>query len=183
MSAPRYELIPQSDPTPATRVHVDVVEPQAPRPAEALPDYASLKVVLPAYEEVAGNKEGPSSAVIIPATVIVEPTPEYNGMPVGTDGVFFLTFMIALLFNWLGYLCAVCMSATIAGSYGALSGLGLYLIFFSKFQYDAWKHHDKDDHSSSMWLSILCLCAGVLFFVRGFMVYGAARRHARVAAQ
>ena len=40
--------------------------------------------------------------------------------------------IVSFFFSWIGYLCCACLSTTIAGRYGALSGLGLYLVFLAR---------------------------------------------------
>ena len=81
----------------------------------------------------------------------------FDGMTLGTDGMFLCTFLgkldgfcthielkplfnlfvcpydvylfsVAFLFNWVGLLAALCVSNTVAGRFGALSGFGLSIV-------------------------------------------------------
>ena len=37
-------------------------------------------------------------------------------------------FVVAFLFNWIGLLAAICMTHTVAGRFGAISGFGLSMV-------------------------------------------------------
>lgn len=37
-------------------------------------------------------------------------------------------FLVAFVFNWLGFFAAYCMTKTVAGRYGAISGFGLSVV-------------------------------------------------------
>lgn len=41
---------------------------------------------------------------------------------------FFLPFLVAFLFNWIGFFLSFCLTTSAAGRYGAISGFGLSLI-------------------------------------------------------
>lgn len=41
---------------------------------------------------------------------------------------FSLPFLVAFLFNWIGFFLSFCLTTSAAGRYGAISGFGLSLI-------------------------------------------------------
>ncbi|CAL1530858.1 unnamed protein product [Lymnaea stagnalis] len=95
-----------------------------------------------------------------------------DGIPeiaIGTDGMFICTFLISFLFNWLGFLLSLCLSNTVAGRCGALSGLGLSIVKWVVIvKHNNWGNNVADADSWLWWLLVLC---GFLLFVRGSVQY------------
>ena len=42
--------------------------------------------------------------------------------------IIFVSCPVAFVFNWLGFFAAYCMTKTVAGRYGAISGFGLSVV-------------------------------------------------------
>ena len=105
----------------------------------------------------------------IPASAV--PTDRLNGsgMTVGTDWIFFCTFIMSFLFNWLGFLMSLCITNTIAGRCGALAGLGLSMVKWVAIVKHSGFAGDLAAGESWFWW-ILMLC-GFLLFIRGCMQY------------
>ena len=80
----------------------------------------------------------------------------------GTDLAFFMAFLTAFLFNWVGFLLLMCFCHTIAARYGALAGFGLSL---SKWTLIVKRSTDmvKDENA---WLWWLVLAFGFLICMR-----------------
>ncbi|CAB3978271.1 NEDD4 family-interacting 1-like [Paramuricea clavata] len=95
----------------------------------------------------------------------------------GTDSLFALCFLVALIFNWIGFIFAYCVTDTIAGRYGALSGFGLSLI---KWVF-ILKHSKccKDLAFEDAWLWWLFALLGWLVFIRGILVYAQVKKSVR----
>eukprot|EP01147_Barroeca_monosierra_P004829 gene4829-8676_t len=53
----------------------------------------------------------------------------------GTDISFLLSFLMSFFFHMIGFLLAFCISTTLAGRYGAMSGFGLSLVKVAAFFY------------------------------------------------
>lgn len=85
----------------------------------------------------------------------------------GTDFMFLSAFIIAFLFNWIGFLMLTCFFHTIAARYGALSGFGLSL---AKWTLIVKKSTDLASHESS-WLWWLIMSFGCLICVRALIQY------------
>lgn len=92
-----------------------------------------------------------------------------SGMPVGTDWIFFCTFVMSFLFNWLGFLMSLCITNTVAGRCGALAGLGLSMVKWVAIVKHSGFAGDLAAGESWFWW-ILMLC-GFLLFIRGCMQY------------
>lgn len=91
------------------------------------------------------------------------------GMTVGTDWIFFCTFVMSFLFNWLGFLMSLCITNTVAGRCGALAGLGLSMVKWVAIVKHSGFAGDLAAGESWFWW-ILMLC-GFLLFIRGCMQY------------
>ncbi|GFR83135.1 NEDD4 family-interacting protein 1-like [Elysia marginata] len=90
-------------------------------------------------------------------------------MTIGTDGMFICTFLISFLFTWIGFLLSLCLSNTVAGRCGALSGLGLSIVKWVVIaRHNKWGDNIADANSWLWWLLVLC---GFLLFVRGSLQY------------
>lgn len=90
----------------------------------------------------------------------------------GTDFMFLAAFIVAFLFNWIGFLMLTCFFHTIAARYGALSGFGLSL---AKWTLIVKKSTDLASHESS-WLWWLIMSFGCLICVRALVQYVSIKR-------
>lgn len=94
-----------------------------------------------------------------------------NGL-LGTDIMFVTAFMVAFLFNWIGFLMLTCFCHTIAARYGALSGFGLSL---AKWTLIVKHSTDLASHENS-WLWWLIMAFGFLICVRALVQYISIKR-------
>ncbi|CAD7002581.1 unnamed protein product [Ceratitis capitata] len=94
-----------------------------------------------------------------------------NGL-LGTDAMFILAFMVAFLFNWIGFLMLTCFCHTIAARYGALSGFGLSL---AKWTLIVKNSTELASHENS-WLWWLIMAFGFLICIRAFIQYVSIKR-------
>lgn len=90
----------------------------------------------------------------------------------GTDLMFVTAFLIAFLFNWIGFLMLTCFCHTIAARYGALSGFGLSL---AKWTLIVKHSTDLASHENS-WLWWLIMAFGFLICVRALVQYVSIKR-------
>lgn len=90
----------------------------------------------------------------------------------GTDIMFVIAFMVAFLFNWIGFLMLTCFCHTIAARYGALSGFGLSL---AKWTLIVKHSTDLASHANS-WLWWLIMAFGFLICVRALIQYVSIKR-------
>lgn len=90
----------------------------------------------------------------------------------GTDIIFVAAFMVAFLFNWIGFLMLTCFCHTIAARYGALSGFGLSL---AKWTLIVKHSTDLASHENS-WLWWLIMAFGFLICVRALVQYISIKR-------
>ncbi|PIK60530.1 putative NEDD4 family-interacting protein 1 isoform X2 [Apostichopus japonicus] len=93
----------------------------------------------------------------------------------GGDIVFILAFIIAFIFNWIGFLFAYCLSITVAGRYGALAGFGASMVKWSLIAM-------YSDCCTPYMQSAVCLLAalifcGILIFFRGIFLYMKAKAY------
>lgn len=89
----------------------------------------------------------------------------------GTDIIFVTAFLIAFLFNWIGFLMLTCFCHTIAARYGALSGFGLSLAKWTLIV-----KHNTDLASENSWLWWLIMAFGFLICVRALVQYVSIKR-------
>ncbi|CAH3148232.1 unnamed protein product [Porites lobata] len=89
-----------------------------------LPPSYDIAAKLPTYEEAERVKEQYTDLVERNALLID------GGIEVslGNDWLFLICFIISFVFNWLGFFAAYCMTKTVAGRYGAISGFGLSVV-------------------------------------------------------
>lgn len=136
-----------------------------------LPNYVDA-TTLPSYEEAERTKAEESAASSSNRdceTGRMSTIDGVNEATIGTDGMFICTFFISFLFNWLGFLLSLCLSNTIAGRCGALSGLGLSIVKWVVIaKRNNWGTDFADGDSWLWWLLVLC---GFLLFVRGSVQY------------
>ncbi|XP_036338227.1 NEDD4 family-interacting protein 1-like [Rhagoletis pomonella] len=90
----------------------------------------------------------------------------------GTDIMFIMAFMVAFLFNWIGFLMLTCFCHTIAARYGALSGFGLSL---AKWTLIVKNSTELASHENS-WLWWLIMAFGFLICVRALIQYVSIKR-------
>nr|CAH0106329.1 unnamed protein product [Daphnia galeata] len=88
-------------------------------------------------------------------------------LALGTDVYFFASFLIAFLFNWIGFLLLMCACHTVAGRYGALAGFGLSLAKWTLIV----KHSTDLASNDNNWLWWLIMAFGVLICVRAVIQY------------
>ncbi|KAG1671244.1 NEDD4 family-interacting protein 1 [Nymphon striatum] len=93
----------------------------------------------------------------------------------GTDFLFFTSFFVSFLFNWMGFLLVLCFCHTVAGRYGALAGFGLSL---SKWMLIV-KHSTNLMSHENDWLWWLVMAFGILICVRASLQYIRAKREWR----
>ncbi|XP_005095823.1 NEDD4 family-interacting protein 1 [Aplysia californica] len=152
-----------------------VVEQQGDTPAYGpakLPNYVDA-TTLPTYEEAERTKvEQEAAAAASHSDCEGGRLTSLDGaaeIAIGTDGMFICTFLISFLFNWLGFLLSLCVSNTVAGRCGALSGLGLSIVkWVAIAKHNNWGSNLADADSWLWWLLVLC---GFLLFVRGSVQY------------
>ncbi|XP_041484138.1 NEDD4 family-interacting protein 1-like [Lytechinus variegatus] len=87
----------------------------------------------------------------------------------GADMIFTLSFIIAFIFNWIGFIFAYCLSMSMAGRFGALSGFGASMV---KWSIIAMNSQCCSEYlkSAACLLVALILC-GFLIFVRGIYLH------------
>lgn len=152
-----------------------VVEQQGDTPAYGpakLPNYVDA-TTLPSYEEAERTKvEQEAAAAASHSEVEGGRLTSLDGaaeIAIGTDGMFICTFLISFLFNWLGFLLSLCVSNTVAGRCGALSGLGLSIVKWVVIvKHNNWGNNLAEADSWLWWLLVLC---GFLLFIRGSVQY------------
>ncbi|KAH8234654.1 hypothetical protein KR200_008758 [Drosophila serrata] len=94
----------------------------------------------------------------------------------GTDIMFITAFIVAFLFNWIGFLMLTCFCHTIAARYGALSGFGLSL---AKWTLIVKHSTDLASHENS-WLWWLICAFGFLISIRALIQYVSIKRSWRL---
>ncbi|XP_015115806.1 NEDD4 family-interacting protein 1-like [Diachasma alloeum] len=147
----------------------------------APPPY-ELATKLPSYEEVQREKtlQGepiPSSMNLSglraqqPLTILAIDPSATEGDPesglLGTDFIFFTAFLVAFLFNWIGFLVSMCFCHTIAARYGALAGFGLSLTKWTLIV----KHSTDLASRANSWLWWLIMALGILICLRAITQY------------
>lgn len=90
----------------------------------------------------------------------------------GTDIMFVTAFIVAFLFNWIGFLVLTCFCHTIAARYGALSGFGLSLAKWTLIV----KHSTYIAPHENSWLWWLIMAFGFLICVRALIQYISIKR-------
>ncbi|XP_066587669.1 NEDD4 family-interacting protein 1-like [Prorops nasuta] len=148
----------------------------------APPPY-ELATKLPSYEEVQREKtlQGePQPQLHLPGsirppqqplTILAIDTETAEGDPesglLGTDFMFFTAFLVAFLFNWIGFLLLMCFCHTIASRYGALSGFGLSLTKWTLIV----KHSTDLASRENSWLWWMIMAFGLLICIRAIIQY------------
>uniref|UniRef100_A0A8D9A0F5 NEDD4 family-interacting protein 1 n=1 Tax=Cacopsylla melanoneura TaxID=428564 RepID=A0A8D9A0F5_9HEMI len=85
----------------------------------------------------------------------------------GTDFMFITAFIVAFLFNWIGFLLIICFCHTVAARYGALSGFGVSL---AKWTFIVRTSTEVTSHEND-WLWWLIMAFGCLICIRAFLQY------------
>lgn len=119
----------------------------------------------------AGATNGITGGVTVPGGGATTPLNVDNSL-LGTDFMFLAAFIVAFLFNWIGFLMLTCFFHTIAARYGALSGFGLSL---AKWTLIVKRSTDLASHESS-WLWWLIMSFGILICVRAMVQYVSIKR-------
>lgn len=133
-----------------------------------LPSYKDA-TTLPSYEEAERTKAQEASQDDDLERQRDEEHNRFTDMTIGTDSMFLCTFIMSFLFNWVGFLFSLCISQTVAGRCGALSGLGLSIVkWVAIVKHNQWATGFAEEDSWLWWLLILC---GFLIFVRGAVQY------------
>lgn len=151
-------------------------------PEEDKPDYTAppsydVATKLPTYDEVTQQKqaEAHGSSSQDPAArgrhfamfqMDVEEGGNAREALLGTDFIFFISFCVAFLFNWLGFLLLLCFCHTVAGRYGAISGFGLSLAKWTLIV-----KHSAVLSPENGWLYWLIMGCGLLVCVRAIFAY------------
>ncbi|XP_058807891.1 NEDD4 family-interacting protein 1-like isoform X2 [Phymastichus coffea] len=158
-----------------------------PKPDFSAPPPYEVATKLPSYEEVQREKTlqgepipqihpqihlpGVVRAPQQPLTILTIDTDGVEGDPestmLGTDFMFFTAFLVAFLFNWIGFLLLMCFCHTIASRYGALSGFGLSLTKWTLIV----KHSTDLASRENSWLWWLIMAFGMLICVRAIIQY------------
>ncbi|KAJ8665298.1 hypothetical protein QAD02_006960 [Eretmocerus hayati] len=156
-----------------------------PVPDFSAPPPYEVVTKLPTYEEV--QREKTLQGEPIPQThaqvhlpgIVRTPQPltilaidtDGDGDPesrlLGTDFMFFTAFLVAFLFNWIGFLLLVCFCHTIASRYGAFAGFGLSLTKWTLIV----KHSTELASRENSWLWWLIMALGLLICVRSIAQY------------
>lgn len=150
---------------------------EAPKGAYMPPDY-SVATDLPSYEEVQRLKMEEEQRRQDDVNTDPESLCQEDGL-LGTDFIFFCSFFVAFLFNWIGFLLLMCFCHTIAGRYGALAGFGLSLAKWTLIV----KHSTDLISSDNSWLWWLILAFGVLICVRAILQYIHVKREWRLLSR
>lgn len=85
----------------------------------------------------------------------------------GTDFMFITAFIVAFLFNWIGFLLLICFCHTVAARYGALSGFGVSL---AKWTFIVRTSTEVTSHEND-WLWWLIMAFGCIICIRAFLQY------------
>ncbi|XP_014300567.1 NEDD4 family-interacting protein 1 [Microplitis demolitor] len=156
-----------------------------PKPDFSAPPPYELATKLPSYEEVQREKSlqgenpvAPPPHINIdtipsaqPFTILAIDPNAAEGDPesglLGTDFTFFTAFLLALFFNWIGFLLSMCFCHTIAARYGALAGFGLSLTKWTLIV----KHSTDLASRANSWLWWLIMALGILICIRAITQY------------
>ncbi|XP_071485730.1 NEDD4 family-interacting protein 1-like [Diadema antillarum] len=165
---------------------------------ENRPQHVTLTLVLPATPEEdpsdnqseEGKEDESQSLIPPPYETPSEPPPKYteeiedsklsddglmsdqmarSNSRLGSDMIFTLSFIMAFIFNWIGFVFAYCLSMSMAGRYGALSGFGASMVKWSIIAMNS-QCCAEYMKSASCLLVALILC-GFLIFVRGIYLH------------
>ncbi|XP_023218690.1 NEDD4 family-interacting protein 2-like isoform X1 [Centruroides sculpturatus] len=138
------------------------------------PPYSVAAAELPTYEEAQRSKmlEEEERQHHQEATALFSRDEDI----LGTDFLFFMSFFVAFLFNWVGFLLLLCFCHTLAGRYGALAGFGLSLTKWTLIV----KHSTDLITTENEWLWWIIMAFGVLICARACLQYIHAKREWRL---
>ncbi|KAK2716173.1 NEDD4 family-interacting protein 1-like [Artemia franciscana] len=160
----------------------ELMEGAVPKNEMSAPPAYEESTVLPSYDQVAREKaqevqqnvnmDGEPRAVRSSAVTVFSvdsnaPRRPNSDMVLGTDFIFLLAFLVTFLFNWVGFLLCTCVCQSIAGRYGALSGLGLSLVKWALIV----KQHTDLISDENRWLWYLLLMLGLTLCIRATVIY------------
>ncbi|XP_068165668.1 NEDD4 family-interacting protein 2 [Antennarius striatus] len=140
-----------------------------------VPPPYSVATSLPTYDEAEKAKAAAMAASTVDAIPRDDEFPprddfsDADQLRVGNDGIFMLAFFMAFLFNWIGFCLSFCLTNTIAGRYGAISGFGLSLIKWILIV--RFSDYFTGYFNGQYWLWWIFLLLGLLLFFRGFVNY------------
>ncbi|XP_077984368.1 NEDD4 family-interacting protein 1-like [Glandiceps talaboti] len=176
---PRYDEVDQDDEESSAVIMALVVPPPSPedtRPStptppedpkdENDPPPYNIATTLPSYDDVQKQKE---------TEPLVNDHHEGGSrdrdidMDLGGDVMFICTFIIAFIFNWIGLLFSFCMTTTVAGRYGAISGFGLSIVKWVVIMMHTTSFNNYVDTLPCLWWILLLL--GLMLFLRGSIMY------------
>ncbi|XP_066288017.1 NEDD4 family-interacting protein 1-like [Branchiostoma lanceolatum] len=142
----------------------------------APPPYSEVAAKLPTYEEATKITDSNGQVTETLSSDDESVSGTARDMTVGNDSIFFLSFVFAFLFNWIGFLMAYCLSSSAAGRLGALSGFGLSLVKWILI----FKHSQccTDIVDSQTWLWWILIVLGVMICLQGLFNYVRVRRQA-----
>ncbi|XP_038062970.1 NEDD4 family-interacting protein 1-like [Patiria miniata] len=159
-----------ADTQPGTPTHKD--EEELSMPNEDPPPYEEnddVKKPLTSSSEQSWTQPTLEEKLVQAGLLSEDDLKEDSGSMLGGDLMFIVAFFIAFLFNWIGFLFAYCLSASVAGRYGALSGFGASMV--------KWTLIAMYSDCCSMYLKeatcllIALTLSGVLVFGRGIYMY------------
>lgn len=91
------------------------------------------------------------------------------GSETGSDAAFMFSFLLALIFNWLGFLVSYCFTRSLAAYYGAISGFGMSLVKWAFIaQHSEWS---RDFMVENPWFCYAFVLFGWVIFMRGVFAY------------
>jgi hypothetical protein len=145
-----------------------------------VPPAYDIATNLPSYDEAEKSKadEAARQAAVVTTNHTrpfsfhlfqLRSTEDSDEAMLGTDGLFACTFLLAFIFNWLGLLVSLCVTETIAGRLGALSGFGLSLVKYMMLLSHSGFTPDMKNFDTIVWW--LLLVVGFLIFFRGISQY------------
>jgi hypothetical protein len=144
-------------------------------PDEPPPEY-SVAANLPSYDQAERSKNKFYEEDPIVIEDIESPSSRFPGgwgedesdaALLGNDIVFCAAFVLAFLFNWVGFLLLMCFCHTIAARYGALAGFGLSLVKWTLIV----KRSTELVRTENAWLWWLVLGFGFLICTRTCIQY------------
>lgn len=98
------------------------------------------------------------------------------GYETGSDAAFMFSFLLALIFNCLGFLVAYFFTRSLASYYGAISGFGISLVKWAFIaQHSEWS---RDLMVEYPWFSYAFVLFGWVIFMRGIFAYIQMKRFA-----
>jgi len=160
--------------SPVTETNTKIFEPPSYDIATELPSYEEAERTKLEEEErrqqeeqTTGDIESADGEPLNPGCL--QQSNANHDPQLGTDGMFLCTFMISFVFNWIGLLASLCLTQSVAGRLGAMSGFGLSLVkWVAIVKHNNWIRGVADADSWLWWLLIIL---GFLIFFRGCTQY------------